>query len=312
MPETAKDAAEYILPLNINGLHGRMLRAPSKTKKYQRREILLIYGHHAMLERWWSLVQNLEKYGNVTMPDMPGFGGMESFAKIGTKPAIDAYADYLASFIKLRYRRKRLTIFAVSYGFIVVTRMLQRYPELANKVDILVSVVGFMHGEDLTFKPLTRKFYRKIARLFATRPVAFFIRYACLNRLVLTYLYTKLPSSKRRMIEVTPEEFKASMDFEVKLWQANDVRSHWLTTSEFLKLDNTKSPINLPVMHVVSKKDFYINNVSVEQHMRQVFSEYEQYESKTKAHVPSILADKAAMSVLLPPALRRRLIQRKK
>src|SRR5579864_1785028 len=133
MSDPANDAADYILPLNVNGLHGRMLRAPATTKKYRRREILLIYGHHAMLERWWSLVQNLEKYGNITMPDMPGFGGMESFAKIGTKPTIDAHADYLAAFIKLRYRQKRLTIYAVSYGFIVVTRMLQRYPELAQK-----------------------------------------------------------------------------------------------------------------------------------------------------------------------------------
>lgn len=312
MPESVKEAADYILPLNVNGLHGRMLRAPAKTKKYQRREILLVYGHHAMLERWWSLVQNLERYGNVTMPDMPGFGGMEGFAKIGTKPTIDAYADYLASFVKLRYTRKRLTIYAVSYGFIVVTRMLQRYPELAGKVDVLISAVGFMHADDLTFSPFKRKIYALTARLFATRPVAFIIRYCFLNKMALTYLYTKLPSSKRRMVEVTPEQFKASMEFEVELWQANDVRTHWLTTNEFLKLDNTKAHITLPVMHVVSKKDYYINNVSVEQHMRQVFSDYEQFVSKTKSHVPSVLADKAAMGVLLPPALRRRLIYRKK
>lgn len=312
MPETAKDAAEYILPLNVNGLHGRMLRAPSRAKKYQRREILLVYGHHAMLERWWSLVQNLERYGNVTMPDMPGFGGMDSFEKIGTKPSIDAHADYLASFIRLRYRRKRLTIYAVSYGFLVVTRMLQRYPELAGKVEMLISAVGFMHADDLVFKPFKRRVYSRIARLFASRPVAFFIRYCVLNKLALTYLYTKLPSSKRRMVEVAPEEFKASMEFEVKLWQANDVRTHWLTTSEFLKLDNTRIHIPLPVSHIVSRNDYYINNVSVEQHMRQVFSGYEQFESKSKAHVPSVLADKAAMGVLLPPALRRRLIHRKK
>ncbi len=311
MLESAKDAAAYILPLNINGLRGRMLRAPASAKKYQRREILLVYGHHAMLERWWSLVQNLEKYGNVTMPDMPGFGGMDSFAKIGKKPTIDAHADYLASFIRLRYRRKRLTIYAVSYGFIVVTRMLQRYPELASKVEMLVSAVGFMNADDLTFKPFKRKLYGRIARLLATRPVAFFIRYFFLNRLALTYLYTKLPSSKRRMVEVTPEQFKASMDFEVTLWQANDVRTHWLTTSEFLRFDNTRAHVPLQVMHVVSKHDFYIDNVSVEQHMRQVFSGYEQFASKSKAHVPSVIADKAAMSVLLPPALRRRLIQRK-
>jgi hypothetical protein len=106
------------------------------------------------------------------------------------------------------------------------------------------------------------------------------------------------------MIEVTPEEFGRSMDFEVELWQANDVRTHWLTTSELLALDNCKKHISLPVIHVSSQYDYYINNLSVEGHMRQVFSDYTQFASKSKAHVPSVIADKKAMSVLLPPKLR--------
>jgi pimeloyl-ACP methyl ester carboxylesterase len=303
-----KDPAEYILPLEINGLQGRMLRAPSSSRK--KREILLVYGHHAVLERWWSLVQNLTPYGNVTMPDMPGFGGMESFYKINKRPTIDAFADYLAAFIKLRYKNKRITIFAISYGFIVITRMLQRYPELAKKVDLLVSVVGFMHKDDLTFKPTNRKFYRLVTRFFATRPMTLFIRYACLNKFVLRKMYTKLPSSKRRMVEVTPEEFDRSMEFEVKLWQANDVRTHWLTTSEFLNLNNCGQHISLEVVHVSSQYDFYVNNLVVEQHMRQVFSDYEQFVSRSKAHVPSVIANKAAMGVLVPPGLKSLLRQK--
>ncbi|MBX4191015.1 alpha/beta hydrolase [Candidatus Saccharibacteria bacterium] len=310
MARSKEVAADYILPLNINGLQGRMLRAPSITSK--KREILLVYGHHAALERWWSLVENLRPYGNVTMPDMPGFGGMESFSKIRTRPSLDAYADYLAAFIKLRYRQRRVTIYAVSYGFLVVTRMLQRYPELTKKVDILISAVGFMHRDDLAFKPHSLKFYKKLARLFATRLVAFFIRYLFLNRLILRFLYAMLPSSKRRMIEVTPEEFEASMDFEVVLWQSNDVRTHWLTTSEFLNLDNCRKQIPLAVTHIVSANDFYINNLSVEQHMRQVFSDYQQMTAETRAHVPSILADKSAMSVLVPPPLKRMLNKKQK
>src|SRR5581483_611837 len=117
IPSTS--AADYIVPLNINKLEGRMLYAPSTSSA--QRNILLVYGHHAMLERWWSLVQNLTEYGNVTMPDLPGFGGMDSFYKIGRKPTIDDFADYLAAFIKLRFRRKRITIVAISFGFIVVT-----------------------------------------------------------------------------------------------------------------------------------------------------------------------------------------------
>jgi pimeloyl-ACP methyl ester carboxylesterase len=243
------------------------------------------------------------------MADLPGFGGMDSFTKINRKPDIDAFADYMAAFIKLRFKRKRITVVAISFGFVVITRMLQRYPELSKKVDLLVSLVGFMHMDDFVYRPQTQRFYVRATRVFATRPMAVFIRYAGLNKLVLKTLYTQLPNSKRRMIEVTPKEFSTTMDFEVKLWQANDVRTHWLTTSEFLQLDNCKSKVDLPVIHVVSKEDNYFDNEHVKQHMLIVFNSYRRYVANTKAHTPSVLADKKATGVMLPPGLRRILSQ---
>ena len=137
---------EAIIPLNINGLHGRMLRVAPQNKK--RREILMVYGHHASIERMIGFVEELNKYGAVTVPDLPGFGGMESFYSIGEKPSLDNLADYLAAFIKLRYKRRRITIMAMSLGFLITTKMLQKYPEIAKRVDILVSVVGFAHRDD--------------------------------------------------------------------------------------------------------------------------------------------------------------------
>lgn len=304
MPKTKSgNPADYIVPLNMNGLEGRMLRMPAPQGK--KREILLVYGHHAMLERWWGLVENLNESGAVTMPDLPGFGGMDSFHKIGRRPDLDAYADYLASFIKLRYKRKRLTIMGISFGFLVVTRMLQRYPELVKKVDVLVATVGFMHKDDFLFSPMQRQLFRRTARLFATRPVALMIRYLGLNMFVIKTLSKHMPNSKRRFIEVTPEEFDATMDFEVKLWQANDVRTHWLTTSEFLNLDNCSKRINLPVYHVVSTEEHYFNNEVVKQHMLVVFQSYHRYIARSKAHTPSILANKKAMRIFVPAGLRR-------
>ncbi|MDB5164444.1 MAG: hypothetical protein JWL89_70 [Candidatus Saccharibacteria bacterium] len=309
MPKTpSKTPADYIAPLNINGLEGRMLHVPATTKRD--REILLIYGHHAMIERWWGLVENLGEYGTVTMPDLPGFGGMDSFYTIGRRPTIDAFADYLAALIKLRYKRKRVTIVGISFGFVVATRMLQKYPELTKKVDLLVSIVGFMHKDDFVYPPRTRRFYIHATRFFATRPFAVFIRRCCLNGPVLRTLYSKLPNSKRRMIEVTPEEFSATMDFEVQLWQANDVRTHWLTSSEFLNVDNCTKKIDLPIYHVISEEDHYFDNEIVKQHMLIVFKSYHKYVARSKAHTPSILADKKAMSVLLPSGLRRVLAKR--
>lgn len=301
--KSSQNPADYIVPLNINGLDGRMLRAPATGK--HNREILLLYGHHAMLERWWGLVQNLTDYGTVTMPDLPGFGGMDSFYKIGQRPTIDTFADYLAAFIKLRYKRKRVTIVAISFGFVVATRMLQRYPELTKKVDLFISIVGFMHRDDFVYSPRQRAVLRHASRLLATRPSAFLIRHVALRRFMLTTLYAKLPNSKRRMIEVTEEEFQSTMDFEYKIWHANDIRTHWMTTREFLNVDNCTKQINLPMHHVITEQDHYFKNEVVEQHMLVVFSQYRQYMAHSKAHTPSILADKKAMRVLLPPGLRR-------
>jgi pimeloyl-ACP methyl ester carboxylesterase len=303
MPEEMKKSAEFILPLDMNGLSGRMLRAPSVTER--KREILLIYGHHAMLERWWSLVENLREYGHVTMPDLPGFGGMDSFSKIGIRPSIDAYADYLAAFVKLRYKRKKVTIYAISFGFVVVTRMLQLHPELSKKINLMVSAVGFMHKDDLRMSAGQKSFFRILARLFATRPVAKLIRYAALNKPVVKTLTKIMPHSKHRFIKVTPLEFEQAIDFDVLLWQVNDVRTHWLTTSQFFKLNNTKSSVSLPVVHIVTEGDHYLDNILVEQHMRSVFKDYKRFVSKTKTHVPYPTADKAATAELLPVGLRR-------
>jgi pimeloyl-ACP methyl ester carboxylesterase len=307
MPKTVQTPADFIQPLNMNGLSGRMLHAPAT--KPSKQELLLIYGHHALLERWWGLVENLREYGAVTMPDLPGFGGMDSFQSIGRRPSIDEYADYLAAFVKMRYRRRKVTILGISFGFVVATRMLQRYPELTKKVDLVVSIVGFMHETDFLFIPSQRRNYRLLAGLFALPPVSWIIRYCFLNMFIIRNLYIRLPAGKRRFLEMDPAMFEVLLDFEVQLWQRNDVRTHWRTTREFLALDNCKKTIKLPVWHVASRGDHYFDNHIVEQHMRVVYSDYHQGIMDSKAHTPSVLGDKKELSIMVPPGLRRVLKQ---
>jgi pimeloyl-ACP methyl ester carboxylesterase len=289
----------------MNGLQGRVLQLPAP--KSHNHEILLIYGHHAMIERWWGLAQTLNRYGAVTMPDLPGFGGMDSFHKIGKKPTIDNYADYLAAFIKMHYKRRRVTIMGISFGFVVATRMLQKYPELAKRVDFAVSIVGFAHRDDFLFTKRQRLGYRLGAKAIAARPVAFFVRHAILNAFFIKYIYVHWGRAKRRFADTPSDVFKEMLDFEVKLWQLNDVHTHWATTAEFLNLDNCKTRVELPVWHVWSRHDHYFDNTIVEQHMSVVFSEYHQAVADLKAHTPSVVGDRKAMSVLVPPALRRAL-----
>lgn len=300
-----EEAANYIEPLHMNGMDGRMLRAPATGR--HKREILLVYGHHALLERWWGLVQNLQSYGTVTMPDLPGFGGMDSFYKIGRPLSIDAYADYLAAFVTMQYRRRRVTIIGISFGFVVVTRMLQRYPELTKKVDLIVSLVGFVHYDDFLYPPARRTLYARICRVLGTRPIAFITHHGILNRTFMKSFYRSLPAGRSRLVTMDPLEFKEYIDFEVKLWRANDMRTHWRTTSEFLRLDNCTPHVALPVWHVAAEGDHYFDNAIVEQHMRVVFEEYNQATMNSKTHTPSILGTKKEMAVMLPPGLKKAL-----
>lgn len=300
---------DYIVPLNMNGLQGRMLHMPAP--KDYKREILFIYGHHSSLERWFGLAQNLNRYGAITMPDLPGFGGMESFYKIGQKPTIDNLADYLAAFVKMRYKRRRVTVVGMSLGFVIATRMLQRYPDLTKKVDMLVSVAGFAHRDDFVFSKPRHAMYYWGAKFFSLPVASTFFRHVCLSPLVLRTVYRHTRNAKDKFKGVVDEELKEIMNVEVRLWHDNDVRTYMLTTTEFLKLDNCKVQVDLPVHHIAVHADRYFDNRIVEQHLRVIFKEFTLLTTlKTGSHAPSVIADAKAAAPFVPSKLRQLLAKR--
>ncbi len=304
MPKTARKPEDFIVPLNMNGLEGRMMRLPSKTKK--KREILFLYGSHSSLERWWGLAEELSKFGNVTMPDFPGLGGMTPLYKIGQQPTVDNLADYLASFIKLKYRNKRVTIMGMSLGFVIATRMLQKYPELTKKVDMLVSIVGFAQGKDLIFTKKRLFIYRNASRIFARKWPAFFFHHIALNPFLIRLVYHRTMNAKEKFKDMDGEQFERTMQMEINLWHINDIRTQFKNYLEIFKLDNTKKRVNLPVYHVAAKGDRYFNNVRVEEHMRRVFDDFEIFYSATPNHAPTIIATTREAAPFFPPALRKR------
>lgn len=285
----------------MNGLQGRMIRMPAP--KNRSREILMIYGHHSSLERWFGLAQALNKYGAVTMPDLPGFGGMDSFYKIGQKPTLDNLADYLAAFIKLMYKRRRVTIVGMSFGFIVATRMLQRFPDLAKRVDLLVSLVGFSHKDDFHFSPLRLWTYRAVAAVFSLPVFPHFWRGVCLHPLVLRWVYTKLDHAKFRGL--TPEQDEQMLQVEIGLWRDNDVRTYMHTTNIMMWLDNCTKRVDLPVVHVGAKNDHFFNNDHIEQHLRVIFTGFEGMTVDMTKHAPTVIADAKEAETFVPPKLRR-------
>lgn len=301
--KNSDDPAEFIQPLNMNGLQGRMLLMPSRKKRG--REILMIYGHHSSLERWFGLAQVMNRYGTVTMPDLPGFGGMDSFYKIDQKPTIDNLADYLAAFIKLRYKRRRITIVGMSLGFAVATRMLQRFPDLAKRVDLLVSIVGFAHHSEFTFSKPRYWFYRSIGAVLSFRLGAWFFHNLILQPIILRTFYGKTHNAKRKFADLSGDQMRAMMDVEVWLWRNNDARTHGYTGKQMLVVDNCHKTVPLPVWHVGAKNDHFFDNYMVEQHMQVIFSDFHLITVDLTKHAPTVIASAKEAAPFIPTKLRK-------
>jgi len=294
---------DFIVPLNINGLDGRMLHLPAKKKNQT--EILFIYGQHSSLERWWGIALELNKIGAVTVPDLPGLGGMTSLYKINKSATIDNMADYLATFIKLKYRNKKLTIAAMSLGFVIATRMLQKYPELSKKVVFLVSIVGFAHYSDLKFSRKRMFIYRNVSRIFTHKWPAIFFRYVVLQPVFLRLAYHRTHNAKEKFELMSGDEFRRTMDIEIELWHCNDIRTQFKNYLEMFALDNTKVQINLPVYHVAAKKDRFFNNVRVEEHLRRIFTDFKVFYSNAPNHAPTVIATAKEAAPFMPEDLRK-------
>lgn len=295
---------KHIEPLCMNGMNGRMLRmSPSRPGKT--REIMLIYGHHASLERMYGFAEVLNRYGAVTMPDLPGFGGMESFYKIGEKPTLDNYADYLAAFVQLRYKRRRVVIIAMSFSVPLVIRMLQRYPELAKKVDFLVSTVGFAHRDDFVFSKPVYWGLRILAAVGSHRLPAAFLKNFVLRSIVIKSAYRLVLDRHSKLKDADWDEQQKRIAFEVQLWKINDVRTRLATLEMMLTMDVCDQQIKLPMYHVAPEQDRYFNSGIVEQHMRVIFNDYETVPTVMPAHAPSIIADAKGAAPYVPRRIQR-------
>ena len=306
MPKTAgKNPADYMLPLYINGLSGRMLRLPPPKKS--KKEFLFVYGHHASLERYFGFAEYLNKYGGVTAPDLPGFGGMDSFYKIGEKPSLDNLADYLAAFIKLRYKGQRFSVLGFSLGFMVVTRMLQKYPQMTKKIEIVSSCAGFVHKDDFRFKKSSRFIFRWGASIFSNKIPSLIGRYVILIGpfIRIGYRVGEAISFNAKLATIDEENRKERIDFEIRLWHCNDVRTYADIAVTMLKLDLTGKHINLPVYHVAVEEDHYFDNLSVEQHMRMIYTDFHPFTVKLPAHLPTILAGAKDAAPYIPPPLQK-------
>ena len=295
---------KHIEPLNMNGLHGRVLNLPAPKRK--NKQILLVYGHHASIERMSGLAQELNRYGAISMPDLPGFGGMQSLYKLGEKPTIDALADYLAAYVKMRYKNRRFTAVGMSFGLVVITRMLQRCPDIAKKVDDVVSLVGFVHHEDFKMKPSTKRLLSASGQLLSFRVPAILSRYVLLNRPMIYLGYLLVGDRNVKMYDASRAERLQRIAFEVDLWQANDVRTYGFTGRQMLKanLCDYNGTLELPLTHVMVEDDRYFDNRIVSEHLSIIYKDVSIIKTSMKGHAPTVISSTEQVSPLIPKQLR--------
>lgn len=289
---------DHITAIRMNGLRGRMLRLSAPRGK--KRELLVIFGQRGSLERWWPLARQLNKYGTVTMPDMPGLGGMQSFYKLGQSPTLDDYADYLAAFMKLKYAHKRVTVVAISFGFSVVTRMLQRYPKVTQQVDAVVALDGYIHHEDLRWPLWRRKLRTYSARAMSLPFPALVFRNICLFPPLLTRYYQRKTSAsavndKERFIKQ-----------QITTWRVNDTRTYWKVNAIQMGLQNYRAPLTVPLWNVQLADHAVLNPERTAQHMRVAYQTV--HEATAKASYQQFCDPSSnTADQLLPVAVKRAL-----
>ncbi len=300
----------YISPLVIDGMHGRMLDLPAKAGNG--RPILALYGHHASIERIFGLSQALNDYGRVIMPDLPGFGGMDSLYSIGRQGTLDEYADYLAIFVREKMPDGRFAISAMSFGFLVAARMLQRHPELVERIDMFISMVGFSKADDFKFSPRRLGFYRRLMRIASRRTPAWVIKHTVLAPAALRFWYPRLNRRSAKLHDATGAEFARRLEFELLLWRINDVRTHLGTYAIMFSVDLTHEKLPLPLIHIETPDDQYFKVETVRRHLRLIFTEVLVAASDMKNHAPSILGDKAEAYAMIPRSIHELLAERAK
>lgn len=292
----------FVSPVLVDGLRGRVLYMPGP--KDTAREVLFVYGHHSSIERWRGIAELMSKHAHITMPDLPGFGAAESLYKKGRPATLNNLADWLASFIVHHYRGQRFTVVGMSLGFVIVTRMLQRHPEITGQVVKLISLFGFAHKDDFILSAKSRRLYLLGARVFALPLTSNAYRWLFLNSFVLSRAYHKTPNAAQKFKDNTPKQHAENMAFEIKLWQGNDLRTYMKTSSEFLTLDNTKQKVNLPVRHIGVASDRYFDNKKVATHLRKIFKSYHLIaELQTGSHAPTRVATAKDAEILIPEKL---------
>lgn len=260
---------DFIKPLNINGLEVRYIYIPARSKR-NKSNLLVVYDFESNIEKWFGFLIALSRYTNVTMVDLPGFGGADSLFKINLKPNLENMTNYLSTIIKLKYRRKKLNILGIGFGFTLVTKMIEDYPDIASKINNVISINGYVHKDDFNFKAID-KFVLYFNYFISQVKILSNLKDILLKNNL--YLSKKFDQDYFKLYPKTTFPYLAQ--FTQDLYRETDLRTLSYLKYQQLKLDLCRlSRIEIPMWQFNINPPKYLNTRRIEQHLKIVYSSY--------------------------------------
>ena len=293
--------AEQIKTFRYGKLEGRIAHFKYSGKSKSSETFVVISGHHTSHERMASFAQFLAGYGEVYAIDVPGFGGMGSFDRINKPIDLDSYAEYLYTILKTHKLNKNTSIFAVSLGGQIVTRMLQRYPESQSWLRRVVGFVTFAAGKDMHLSLPYKLAIQIPARIGSTKLGAKMIDVFVFNPVVLRGMLRIFSLFKKKMKASTAEFRKKSLQMEYFLWRVNDSRTQAKTTLMMLFGDlrrYSEELIDVEMHNILTKHDQYVDEKEVNKTFRDLYRSYTPHYLELDVHMPSMIADKSEVAAM--------------
>jgi pimeloyl-ACP methyl ester carboxylesterase len=313
---TASKPIHKIRSFRLNGLSGRMMETLSTEKEPSSHKILFLYGSQALLERYKSITENLSEYGTVITPDLPGLGGMDSFYKIGMKPTLDNYADYVAAVIAYKFKNhEKFTIVGFSFGSQIATNLLQRYPDIASRIALPVSLFGLVDSKSIKFAKHTRVLLKPMFSLLSTKTVSSLASLVVYSP-VFNFLIRRIRDKQLREfsdIKAEPKMIKPIVDMELKMWRVNDIRTTGFTWNIFAKYKAPETKVNLKLIHIFAPADKYVDQVALSRKFEEIYTKgVESHEAQVYKHSPHVTATKSEVYDIFHTEVRRLLAKQSK
>ena len=294
-----------IKPYEYKGLHGRYVHLPAKSPA-AKRTFIILYGHHATLERIIPIAETLSEYGDVYMPDNPGFGGMDSSYKIGQKANLEFFAGHLKYFIDNYVEPSRLiSIMGISFGFQIAVDFVHRYPEYEQRIENLVSFAGFVSPRNIGMSPGKRILFKYLLGKTGKSKLGAAVMGLAINDFTITKIYQLTWKQNVRFDSIPPSAVDEYIAGQVMLWKSSDHRTHAQTGFDFFGANelSTYRFNDLSLIHVGIPRDHFINDAAVRKDMKLMFKKVLLLELDIPSHAPLDLDTPAKIKAVLPHEL---------